>query len=500
MRIELYTIGIDFDGNIAESLTKIDKRAKDVAKNVSRRFEGVGRNIQKSLEKIRLPALAVSGAGVLAFKALAGSGSDLAESITAVEAIFKESSKSILDFGKNSSSSVGLSRKEFNVLAGDLRPLLAQAGLEGEKLNETLIGSVQALADFGSVKDIDVLDLIPKLSSALSGEAEPLKRLGVFTGKAALEQEALAQGITKSFSKMTEQEKVSLRLASVLKQVAFAEGDRAKNANSAAIQTQRQSAELKTLREELGLKLQPAYEKILKITGKIIDIFAGFSDETQEMIIKIGLAITALAGILFIASFVAPAFAALGVIIGGLGSAFLLLKPIILGIGTALRVVFLSNPVIAAITIISLAVWDLWKAFNGGDSVLKDLFDWFTNKFPEAAKVIIDTFKGIADAISNFFDGTQRLIRDTIDLAEGKISGKQFLFGGGGLEDLRKQQFSAPAYGSRPISSDSSQKTTNTSQVDISGNIYVNADNGEQFVESIQNVATGSILPAGVPQ
>ena len=283
---------------------------------------------------------------------------------------------------------------------------MATAGLEGEKLNKTLFKVVQSAADLGSVRNIPVADLLQKFASGLSGEAEPLKRLGIFVSQTTLQQEALSKGITKSVAKMTEQEKVSLRLSAILAQTAFASGDFAKNSESVAVKAQIQAARFKNLRSELGDRLLPIMERIQKVITKLLDRFNKLSPETKDMIVNIGLAVIVISG--------------MALAITTLISGIVALVPVIVGLGTVLKFVFISNPIIAVITGIALVVWDLWKAFNGGDSVLKDLFDWFVNKFPEAAKVIIDTFKGIADAISNFFEGTQRLIRDTIDLAQGE--------------------------------------------------------------------------------
>lgn len=486
MRIELYTIGIDFDGNIAESLTKIDKRAKDVAKNVSRRFDGLGRNIQKSLEKIRLPALAVTGAGVLAFKSLTAGASDLEESTNAVNVVFGEASNSILRFSKDADKAVGLSQKSFNQLSISTGALLRDTGLSSDELSQTTIELTKRAADLASVFNTEVDDALSAINQALRGETEAIRRYAGDVTDATLQTFLNSKGIQQNVKDLTQQEKRLFRVKLIMDQTAVAQDDFAKTIDSVANSQRVQRAQMENTADTLGKRLLPVMQSILRVTSKITTAFSSLSPETQDLIVKIGLAVTAISALLFVVSFAVPAF--------------INLKIAILAIRKALIAVFITNPVTAIIAGIALVVWDLWKAFNGGDSVLKDLFDWFVNKFPEAAKVIIDTFKGISDAISNFFDGTQRLIRDTIDLAEGKITGKQFLFGEGGLEGLKNAQFGAPTFGDRPTAAAAStQTTTNTTQIDINS-VAVNADNGEQFIESIQNVATGSILPAGVPQ
>ena len=52
MRIETYTVGINFDGNIANSLDKIDDQVTELGRNMRRTFADAGRRIQGSLKEL----------------------------------------------------------------------------------------------------------------------------------------------------------------------------------------------------------------------------------------------------------------------------------------------------------------------------------------------------------------------------------------------------------------------------------------------------------------
>ncbi len=65
--------------------------------------------------------------------------------------------------------------------------------------------------DISSLYNEDINKASLRLQSALAGEIEPIRRLGISISQATLEEFALAKGITESVSAMTEQEKSLLR-------------------------------------------------------------------------------------------------------------------------------------------------------------------------------------------------------------------------------------------------------------------------------------------------
>jgi hypothetical protein len=63
-----------------------------------------------------------------------------------------------------------------------------------------------------------------KLQSGISGELEPLRRLGYDLSQARLQQEAYKLGIKENVANMTQAEKSMLRYRAILTQVSTAQG------------------------------------------------------------------------------------------------------------------------------------------------------------------------------------------------------------------------------------------------------------------------------------
>lgn len=70
--------------------------------------------------------------------------------------------------------------------------------------------------DISSLKNIQPEEAVNKLRSALAGELEPIRQLGLSISQATLQEYALKKGITESVSAMTEQEKALLRSVKVI--------------------------------------------------------------------------------------------------------------------------------------------------------------------------------------------------------------------------------------------------------------------------------------------
>ena len=65
--------------------------------------------------------------------------------------------------------------------------------------------------DLSSLYNEDTEQSVLRLQSALAGEIEPIRRLGISISQATLQEYALAHGIDESVMSMTEQEKALLR-------------------------------------------------------------------------------------------------------------------------------------------------------------------------------------------------------------------------------------------------------------------------------------------------
>lgn len=117
--------------------------------------------------------------------------------------------------------------------------------------------------DLSSFFNISIEDAMQKLQSGISGELEPLRRLGYDLSQARLEQTALNLGIKESVANMTQAEKAELRYYAVMTQVTTAQGDMARTLQAPANQLRILQAQITQASRAIGNIFIPALNAIL---------------------------------------------------------------------------------------------------------------------------------------------------------------------------------------------------------------------------------------------
>ena len=117
--------------------------------------------------------------------------------------------------------------------------------------------------DISSFYNISIEDAMQRLQSGLSGELEPLRRLGYDLSQAKLEAIALSKGIDKSVSSMTQAEKAELRYYAIMTQVTQAQGDMSRTLDAPANQLRIFKAQAEQAARALGNIFIPALNAIL---------------------------------------------------------------------------------------------------------------------------------------------------------------------------------------------------------------------------------------------
>lgn len=137
--------------------------------------------------------------------------------------------------------------------------------------------------DISSFFNISVEDAMQKLQSGVSGELEPLRRLGYDLSQAKLEQTALTLGIEKSVSAMTQAEKAELRYYAIMTQVTTAQGDMARSLDAPANQLRIFQAQLTQASRAIGNIFIPILQRILPIAIAVLRIVRELADAIAKL-------------------------------------------------------------------------------------------------------------------------------------------------------------------------------------------------------------------------
>ena len=298
-------------------------KAEQTSRERSKRIAG-------NFAKIGTAGVAMGAAIGFALFKLGKQSSDLNESINAVNVVFGQGSKTILEFSRNTKTVVGLAASDFNQLSATTGALFTLYGLSEKEAAEATIDLTKRAADLASVFNTDVKDALGALQAGIRGETEPLRRFAGDVTDASLELYLLNQGITRSVTEMTQAEKGLLRYEVAMAQTAKVEGDFANTATSAANATRILRAQIKDAAAMMGQGLLPVFEEVLPWVQSVVSSFSEWAEQNPKLMralviaaaavtvltLAIGGALLALAAIIMIAPFAATAW---GIALGPVG-------------------------------------------------------------------------------------------------------------------------------------------------------------------------------------
>lgn len=144
-----------------------------------------------------------------------------------------------------------------------IQSLTTSFGMASDKAYVLSKNLTQLGYDLASLKNIPVAESFTKIQAAISGELEPIRRLGVDLSQARLQQELLNLGYSQSVSTLSQADKAVLRYIAIMKQTTDAQGDFARTLSSPANMIRILQAQLNSLARAVGSLLYPALKSIL---------------------------------------------------------------------------------------------------------------------------------------------------------------------------------------------------------------------------------------------
>ncbi len=180
--------------------------------------------------------------------------------------------ESALQYGETVSKVLGIDLSDWIRNQGVFNTLLTGFGDTSDRAALMSKNLTQLGYDLSSFFNISVEDSMQKLQSGISGELEPLRRLGYDLSQARLEAVALSLGIDKSVSSMTQAEKAELRYYAIMTQVTTAQGDLARTLEAPANQLRILKAQFEMADRAIGNIFIPALNAILPYGIAVVQI------------------------------------------------------------------------------------------------------------------------------------------------------------------------------------------------------------------------------------
>lgn len=302
-------------------------------------------------------------------------GSDVNETLNVLDSSFGESSEAVQAWADNFANAAG--RSEFGMremsatLGAVLNPLMERNQEVAAEMSTTLSELAVDLGSFFNVADDNALNA---LRSAITGEAEAVKRFGIVMNEATLAAFALSEGIRGNVKDMSIAEKTALRYEFILNQTALAQGDAILTSEGWANASKGLLTALKDLGSRIGLTLLPFAEKVVIAGRNATRAFLEWQKGTQ--LLKAGL-----------------------IVLGAVGTS------VAVGLLVAWGPVIIPIlKFIAVLTFAALALGDFLTFLDRGDSVIGRFIDSMFG--PGSASAAVDHLFEAWDKLNHFWDAT----------------------------------------------------------------------------------------------
>lgn len=156
------------------------------------------------------------------------SSNDYVENLNLFSVTMGEAADSALEYAQTVNDLLGIDVSEWIRNQGVFKQITSGFGVATEKANLMSQNLTQIGYDIASFFNIDTEDAMLKVQSGISGELEPLRRLGYALDAATLQQIAYNNGITQNINTMTQAQKSQLRYIAILQQSTNVMGDMAR--------------------------------------------------------------------------------------------------------------------------------------------------------------------------------------------------------------------------------------------------------------------------------
>lgn len=376
------SVGVDLSGFGSElkSVTgEIDKTADDM----KRSFADVGKSWQQTGTNMMKAGAVMTGAVtvplVLFGKHAAQAAIDAEEMQSAFNVVFGDMAADVNKWAETTGNAMGRSTQEMQRGALAFQELFGKA-LDPRQAADMSKQFAVLTQDLASFKNLSNEVAQQKLFAGLTGEAEPLRAVGVFLNEAAVEAKLLEMGLQKINGKFTDQQKILGRAALIREQLAQADGDVMRTADSTANRIRASQSAYEELSITVGTMLIPALTPLIGMLSDLLTSFNELDPGVQSFIVGGAAIAAALGPIITVIGGVVTAAGALIPLLGsaGAGGAFAALGAAILPI----------TAVVAALT----AAWALFGDQIG--PVLSDLWS-------KVQEVLGPKFMGLIDTISS---------------------------------------------------------------------------------------------------
>lgn len=283
--------------NTIRGTIEYEAKAAELAKvnNLLREHRQAVSGIEKgwSLTKIGIDKFVGIAAGAFAVDNLLGYGKQLfsvgiqMDALTRkAQTVFGVTLPAVTAEAKKNAEAMGLTTSQYINAASAIQDILIPMRFQREeasKISTNLVNLSGALSEWtgGQVSATEVSEI---LSSALTGERERLKQLGIVLQQSDIDARLAEKGLSNLTGTMKQQAEASATLELVLEKSTDAQAAFADGSDSAVRRQAELTARIQEITEKLATLLLPVFEKLAALVGGVVGAISDVVDGIDSLL------------------------------------------------------------------------------------------------------------------------------------------------------------------------------------------------------------------------
>lgn len=319
-----------------QGLRKAEKDSEVFAKNVKKNLSNIGEGLKKAGQNLSLfltAPLALIGRNMIKM------ASDAVESENLFEVSMGNMAVAARQWSEDLGLALKMNRYEIRKNVSTFNVMFGSMGFGEQAAYDMSRGLTQLAYDMASFYNLRPETAFEKLQAGITGEVEPLKRLGILINETTVQQWALQKGWIKEGQQLSENQKVLARYNVIIEATRKSQGDLARTIDSPANVARAREAKLAEAQIEAGKNLLEMTKKINLALGRLAEMFLGLSPGAQSAVVWMGVLA-----------------AVTGPLLYGLGMLVLIVPRLI----STFRAFFLAAVAAKAVNLLKLAVQGLF--------------------------------------------------------------------------------------------------------------------------------------------
>jgi hypothetical protein len=377
-KAELASVERSIDGVSAKS-KKVDTDLEKVSATLSKVSASATRIGAMLSAAVTLPILAVGAASIKM-------AMDAVESENLFAVSFGNMADAARDWSVTTSEALGLNQYELRRTSATLFTMFDSMGIAKEGAFEMSTSMTTLAYDMASFYNLPHEAAFEKLRAGISGEAEPLKQLGILVDEATVKTAAYRAGIAKQGEELSQQQKVLGRYAAIMEQTSKAQGDLARTIDSPTNQLRVMRERLNETAVALGMQLLPYVTQAIGLLLRLaqgaqtaVQWFGALPRPIQATVLVVTGLVAAVGPLLLIFGTMAGALSSLITLYATFGGAQVATTATTVAQATATGVLSGSLRVLLGVLgPIAIAIGAVWAAWQVGniESVKNKIAEW----------------------------------------------------------------------------------------------------------------------------